>query len=144
MENSVLRLLDCGHISFPIVLVLDVRVASSTCERAWGHCPHVTDGHKSLYRVLQDRDLVLRAGKALTVPSGSLWLLAFSSTLPHFLSRSATSQRLLFPLSEHQWCKHILYSCIFLHECWGCELTSSCLYRPLLTVPSPQPPIMIV
>ena len=36
MGNSGLSLLDYGHVSFSIVLVWDLRDASSMCWRAWG------------------------------------------------------------------------------------------------------------
>lgn len=54
VENSV-SLLDCGHGSSPIVLVSDVRDASSTCGGAWGHCRYVIDGHKSMGGCCCDR-----------------------------------------------------------------------------------------
>jgi hypothetical protein len=103
MKKSALELCDCGHISFPIVLVWAVRDASLHVEGlgALPLCywwPQISVWGLQLH----DGGLVPGAGEAPTVPSRSLGLPVFS-LLPGFLSCSTDPRYRRYLFLSSNW-----------------------------------------
>jgi hypothetical protein len=93
MENSVLSLSD--HKSLFLLSWSEMLGMLHLHMEGLGAC------HKSMGGCSYNWGLVPAAGKGPTIPSGSLGLQAFSSTLPGFLSWS-TAQHLVCPCSAKE------------------------------------------